>query len=341
MTNWLIYRKGSNSYNQSMTFDWVPIAIVMAETRAKAAEVKWSGKPTLYGAPTLAAEIVAEGNGGIAVYSNQVIRAVPESRARRADWNAILEEDALAREFKRNPRSKFASSKNPSEDESQIVPGYWLDADYDIDSIAWASVALWHGKPWEEGSKILFQRQDERAEEAFPVWPMREEQMDIVEKHPTILVEDASIENVQFGGDLWEILLPKIQETIVEMLDEAEQDRDNKVTEEADSQAQTTLPDLRLTQPRIATGGIKDPTSSDVWYLVRDTRYKEESDQWLRAIDIGGYGQDLGFLDILAKCKVIWPRIAWGTPEEVESDIMRALDRHAEENEIEINRGHT
>ncbi len=34
---YLIYRKGSNSANQSCTFEWVPIAIVRAASREAAA----------------------------------------------------------------------------------------------------------------------------------------------------------------------------------------------------------------------------------------------------------------------------------------------------------------
>lgn len=95
MTIYLIYRKGSNAANQPCTFDWVPIAIVEAESREAAEATTWGDeKPNVHGCPTLAAEVVAH-CGNLDVWSNQYLKAVPESRAKASDWNAVIEADAM------------------------------------------------------------------------------------------------------------------------------------------------------------------------------------------------------------------------------------------------------
>lgn len=94
MTQYLVYRKGSNTANQPMTFDWVPIAIVEAKSRSAAEETTWGDeKPNVHGCPTLAAEVVAS-CGNIDVWANQHLKAVPESRASKRDWNAVLEAES-------------------------------------------------------------------------------------------------------------------------------------------------------------------------------------------------------------------------------------------------------
>lgn len=95
MTQYLVYRKGSNSANQSMTVGWVPIAIVRAKSREAAEATTWGGeKPSVHSCPRVAAEVVAH-CGNLDVWSNQYLKAVPESKAPRGDWNAVLEEDAM------------------------------------------------------------------------------------------------------------------------------------------------------------------------------------------------------------------------------------------------------
>jgi hypothetical protein len=96
---YLLYRKGSNSANQPMTWDWVPIAIVRAPSRGKAEETTWGdGEPSVYGCPTVAAEVVAS-CGNLDVWANQSLMAVPQSRARASDWNHVLEVDAMENSF--------------------------------------------------------------------------------------------------------------------------------------------------------------------------------------------------------------------------------------------------
>ena len=87
----LIYRKGSNAANQSLTFNWVPIAIVKARSRQEAETTSWYGeKPNIHGCPSLSAEILAS-VGNIDVWSNQIVKAVPVSKAKKSDWNTVLE----------------------------------------------------------------------------------------------------------------------------------------------------------------------------------------------------------------------------------------------------------
>ena len=91
---YLVYRKGSNSANQSCEFGWVPIAIVEASSREKAEETSWHGeRPTVHGCPSLAATVLVSA-GNIDFWSNQYAKAVPLSRASKADIRAV-EESAL------------------------------------------------------------------------------------------------------------------------------------------------------------------------------------------------------------------------------------------------------
>ena len=73
MTSYLIYRHGSNFANQSMCSK-LAIAIVDA-TRKDAAIVQAAEDHT--------------------VYANQFLSAVPESKASREDWNAVVMEQAI------------------------------------------------------------------------------------------------------------------------------------------------------------------------------------------------------------------------------------------------------
>ena len=95
MTDYLVYRTGSNAANQPCTFEAVPIAIVRAASRAAACETTWGDvKPCAQCCPTLAAEVIAD-CGNLDVWPNQTLHAVPESRAKLSDWNAVLEQDTL------------------------------------------------------------------------------------------------------------------------------------------------------------------------------------------------------------------------------------------------------
>jgi hypothetical protein len=95
MHHYLIYRKGSNAANQSMTFGWVPIAIVEASSRWNATQTTWGGEePNVHSCPKVAANVIAH-CGNLDVWANQSLKAVPESRAPRGDWNAVLEADAM------------------------------------------------------------------------------------------------------------------------------------------------------------------------------------------------------------------------------------------------------
>ena len=73
MTSYLIYRHGSNSANQSMCNT---MAIAIVEAASKEAAIA----------------IVAEDH---TVYANQFLSAVPESKASREDWNAVVMEQAI------------------------------------------------------------------------------------------------------------------------------------------------------------------------------------------------------------------------------------------------------
>lgn len=66
MPQYLVYRHGSNAANQHMT-EKEPIAIVKAKDREES----------------------------IAIWANQRLEAIPESRAKKADWNYVLEQDAI------------------------------------------------------------------------------------------------------------------------------------------------------------------------------------------------------------------------------------------------------
>lgn len=95
MPKYLVYRTGSNAANQPMTLAPVPIAIVQATSPDKACETTWGDeRPSIHGCPTLAAEVLHH-CGNLEVWANQSLHAVPESRAKLTDWNAVLEADSL------------------------------------------------------------------------------------------------------------------------------------------------------------------------------------------------------------------------------------------------------
>ena len=74
-TNYLIYRHGSNSANQSMT-NKMAIAIMPAVSKDAA---------------------IWRAGAYHTVYGNQFLSAVPESKANREDWNAVsFEQSVLA-----------------------------------------------------------------------------------------------------------------------------------------------------------------------------------------------------------------------------------------------------
>lgn len=74
MTNYLIYRHGSNAANQSMT-PVMAIAIVAATSLSAA---------------------LAATRDQHTVYSNQQLTGVPQSKAKSRDWNEVCEQEALA-----------------------------------------------------------------------------------------------------------------------------------------------------------------------------------------------------------------------------------------------------
>lgn len=96
---YLLYRKGSNAANQSMSFGWVPIAIVRTPSREAAEATTWGDeRPNVHGCPRVAADVVASG-GNLDVWSNQCLMAVPKSKAKIADILAVLEADAMRASF--------------------------------------------------------------------------------------------------------------------------------------------------------------------------------------------------------------------------------------------------
>jgi hypothetical protein len=72
MTDYLVYRHGANAANQSVV-QTSPLAIVTASSRDEAC-LKASGHHT--------------------VYANQMLSAVPRSRARQSDWNSVVDRSA-------------------------------------------------------------------------------------------------------------------------------------------------------------------------------------------------------------------------------------------------------
>lgn len=69
MTKYLIYRHGSNAANQSR-INKMAIDIIEAKSQE-------------------AAKTIAAGNH--TVYNNQFLSAVPESKAKKSDWNYVVE----------------------------------------------------------------------------------------------------------------------------------------------------------------------------------------------------------------------------------------------------------
>lgn len=99
MTEFLVYRKGSNSMNQPSTFEAIPIAIVEAENADKAAETTWGDeKPNVHGCPSLAAEVLVS-CGNLDVWANQHVYAVPKDEAPDEDVDALFEQASFAKAF--------------------------------------------------------------------------------------------------------------------------------------------------------------------------------------------------------------------------------------------------
>ena len=78
---YLIYRHGSNSANQSCC-DCAPVAIVTAASREEACRTETLTAQT-------PARLVLDPT--VSVWSNQHLSAVPRSRASAVDWNSALE----------------------------------------------------------------------------------------------------------------------------------------------------------------------------------------------------------------------------------------------------------
>jgi hypothetical protein len=88
---YLLYRRGSNALNQPLEFDWVPVAIVRAASKARAERLSWHGEaPSIHSAPTPEAQIV-ENSGDVRFFADQYAKAVCQADACRADWLAVLE----------------------------------------------------------------------------------------------------------------------------------------------------------------------------------------------------------------------------------------------------------
>ena len=73
LTNYLIYRHGSNSANQS---GCNKLAIAIVEATSKGAAIRQAAEDHT-------------------VYANQFLSAVAESKANREDWNAVAFEPAV------------------------------------------------------------------------------------------------------------------------------------------------------------------------------------------------------------------------------------------------------
>jgi hypothetical protein len=85
MTNYLIYRHGSNAANQPMT-PVMALDIVEAKSQDEAKEIAMSRNE---------------------VYHNQYLSAVPESKAKVSDWNSVSEQQStqfLGDPERRKPR---------------------------------------------------------------------------------------------------------------------------------------------------------------------------------------------------------------------------------------------
>jgi hypothetical protein len=101
---YLVYRIGSNTANQSMC-ERAPVAIVRAANRAAATRTKVKAEhPSVYDCPELTpdGELVAH-RANLDVWANQRLEAVPASRAPAADLNAVYEEDALREAASEDP----------------------------------------------------------------------------------------------------------------------------------------------------------------------------------------------------------------------------------------------
>ena len=84
---YLIYRHGSNSANQSCC-DCAPVAIVTAASREEACRTETPESPTVHDSAWLAAD------PSVDCWHNQYFSAVPRSRASARDWNAVLDAEA-------------------------------------------------------------------------------------------------------------------------------------------------------------------------------------------------------------------------------------------------------
>lgn len=73
LTNYLIYRHGSNAANQSMT-NKLPIAIIEETSKENA---------------------VAKALKEHTCYANQFLSAVTESKANKTHWNTVAEEESI------------------------------------------------------------------------------------------------------------------------------------------------------------------------------------------------------------------------------------------------------
>ena len=87
--DYLVYRNGSNSANQSLC-NCAPVAIVTASTREEACKTDAPERPTLHDSAWLAAD------PSVTCWHNQHFSAVPVSHARSADLRAVEEHDGFA-----------------------------------------------------------------------------------------------------------------------------------------------------------------------------------------------------------------------------------------------------
>jgi hypothetical protein len=88
LTSYLIYRHGSNTANQSMC-NRAPVAIVEATSRDEATRtVRHDGAKLDFHAPSYLAL-----DESVDCWANQHFTAVPQSRAKAIDWNAVAERD--------------------------------------------------------------------------------------------------------------------------------------------------------------------------------------------------------------------------------------------------------
>lgn len=81
---WLIYKHGSNEYNQLMTAS-LPVAIVEADSKEEATETAPRGASSIR-APVYLVLVLDD---SVIIWANQYVTAVAQEEADADDWNSI------------------------------------------------------------------------------------------------------------------------------------------------------------------------------------------------------------------------------------------------------------